>query len=88
MSTPHSYLSFTAMKCAQVGNTTAEFNYWGRAEDQMLSRPAFEINNAKPGPDVAGMTAAAMAVGSLVFEHSDRDFSHTLRNNAETIFKK
>ena len=33
-----------------------------------MARPAYKITESKPGSDVAGETAAAMAAGYLVFK--------------------
>ena len=51
----------------QVGNGEIDHGYWGRPEDMHMSRPAYKITAGRPGSDVAGNTAAALAVGSLVF---------------------
>ena len=33
-----------------------------------MDRPAFKITASKPGSDIAGEYAAAMAIGSIVFK--------------------
>ena len=52
----------------QVGDGGQDHSFWGRPEDMHMNRPAFKINAGKPGSDVAGSTAAALAIGSTVFK--------------------
>ncbi|KAL3861575.1 hypothetical protein ACJMK2_007601 [Sinanodonta woodiana] len=51
----------------QVGDGGPDHGYWGRPENMTMARPSFKITESKPGSDVAGETAAAMAAGYLVF---------------------
>jgi hypothetical protein len=39
-----------------------------------MDRPAFKITASKPGSDVAGEYAAAMAIGSIVFKEKGMMF--------------
>jgi hypothetical protein len=52
----------------QVGNGQQDHGYWGRPEDMHMWRPAYKITPGRPGSDVAGTTAAALAVGYTVFK--------------------
>ena len=53
----------------QVGDGGADHGYWGRPENMHMNRPAYKIDASRPGSDVAGDTAAAFAVGSMVFKN-------------------
>ena len=53
---------------AQVGDGGPDHGFWGRPEDMTMARPAYKITESRPGSDVAGETAAAMAAGYLVFK--------------------
>ena len=52
----------------KVGNGDLDHAYWGRHEDMTMPRPAYQVNTNKPGSDVAGGTAAALAAGYLAFK--------------------
>lgn len=54
----------------QVADGDDDHSWWGRPEDNHQYRPAFWIGAGKPkgGADVAGSTAAALALGSVVFK--------------------
>jgi hypothetical protein len=52
----------------QVGNGEQDHGYWGRPEDMHMGRPAYKVTPGSPGSDVTGNTAAALAVGSIVFK--------------------
>ncbi|XP_066912941.1 uncharacterized protein [Clytia hemisphaerica] len=51
----------------QVGNGNADHGYWGRPEDMKIQRPSFYIDQGKPGSELAGETAAALAASYLIF---------------------
>lgn len=54
--------------CVQVGDASKDHSYWGPPEKMTMERPAYKINAAKPGSDIAMETAAAMAAGYLAFK--------------------
>lgn len=59
----------TAEAFLQVGNMDADHEYWGRPEDMEAAgvpRPAYVIDKAHPGSDMAGMVAAGLASASMV----------------------
>ena len=51
-----------------MGDGGADHGFWGRPEDMTMARPAYKITESRPGSDVAGETAAAMAAGYLIFK--------------------
>ncbi|XP_049834818.1 endoglucanase A-like [Schistocerca gregaria] len=69
----------------QVGNTTADHNYWGRPEDMTLERPAYKVDTEHPGSDVAAETAAALAAASGVFRSVDATYADTLLQHAKEL---
>jgi len=71
---------------AQVGDGDLDHGYWGRPEDMTMNRPAFKVTPQKPGSDVAGETAAALAAGSLAFRDSDQKYSDKLLENAKKLY--
>jgi endoglucanase len=71
----------------QVGNVKADHNWWGRAEDMTMARPAYKVTPSSPGSDVAGETAAALAAASLVFASSDARYSAQLLMHARQLHK-
>ena len=73
---------------AQVGNGQLDHGYWGRPEDMTMARPAYFISAPnKPGSDLAGEVAAAMAASSLVFrKYNDTDYADILLGNATMLF--
>ena len=71
---------------AQVGNGHVDHAYWGSPEDMTMERPAYYISANKPGSDLAGEVAAAMAASSLVFKKYAEEYGHTeYANYADTL---
>ena len=52
----------------QAGDGYADHAYWGRPEQMTMHRPSYAVTASLPGSDIAGETAAAMAVGAIVFK--------------------
>lgn len=50
-----------------------------------MDRPAFKIDKAHPGSEVAGETAAAFAASSIVFRDSNSQYSEDLVNHAKDL---
>ncbi len=50
----------------QVGSVALDHDYWGRAEDMTMARPAYKITAQQPGSDLAGSTAAALASAAML----------------------
>ncbi|XP_046331999.2 endoglucanase E-4-like isoform X1 [Haliotis rufescens] len=70
----------------QVGDGGPDHAYWGRPEDMTMARPAFKLTASKPGSDVSAETAAAFAMGSVVFKDKDPAFSAKLLDAAKTLY--
>merc|ERR1711941_37504 len=52
----------------QIGNGDADHNYWGRPEDMNMNRPVMSVSPSKPGSDLAGESAAALASSSIFYK--------------------
>ncbi|KAK8512714.1 hypothetical protein V6N12_030130 [Hibiscus sabdariffa] len=66
----------------QVGDAFSDHSCWERPEDMDTLRTVYKIDNAHPGSDVAGETAAALAAASIVFRSRDPAYSRLLLNRA------
>ncbi|WP_339159733.1 glycoside hydrolase family 9 protein [Paenibacillus sp. FSL W8-0186] len=71
----------------QVGNGTADHNWWGPAEVMPMARPAYKIDAAHPGSDLAGETAAALAAASIIFKDTDAAYSGELLKHAKQLYQ-
>ncbi|XP_064604141.1 endoglucanase 4-like [Liolophura sinensis] len=70
----------------QVGDGSADHGYWGRPENMTMARPSYKISTSKPGSDVAGETAAAMAAGYLVFKNKNPAYANKLLSHAKQLY--
>ncbi len=70
----------------QIGNGTADHNWWGPAEVMPMQRPAYKIDTAHPGSDLAGETAAALAASSIIFRDSDSAYADKLLRHAKELY--
>ena len=52
----------------------------------LFQRPALKITKNKPGSDLAGETAAALAAGYLVFKGEDSTFADECLSHAKDLF--
>jgi len=71
----------------QVGDGNTDHSYWGKPENMTMARPAFKIDAQKPGSDVAGESAAALAAASMIFSPSDPGYASLLLQNAKQLFE-
>jgi hypothetical protein len=71
----------------QVGNGAVDHAFWGPAEIMTMQRPAYRISAQCPGSDLAGETAAALTVISMVFrKQSDTAYADALLARAKGLF--
>jgi hypothetical protein len=70
----------------QVGRGDLDHAAWGPPEAMQMSRPAFEIDARRPGSDLAGEAAAALAAGSVLFQKSDPDYAGRCLEHAKQLF--
>ncbi|KAK8724409.1 hypothetical protein OTU49_011058, partial [Cherax quadricarinatus] len=71
----------------QVGEGNTDHAYWGRPEDMTMSRPSYKIDQSRPGSDLAGETAAALAAASIVFKSSDSSYSSQVLSVAKELYE-
>ncbi|KAL5212006.1 hypothetical protein ABZP36_022853 [Zizania latifolia] len=72
---------------AEVGDGDTDHYCWQRPEDMTTSRQAYKVDRDRPGSDVAGETAAAMAAASIVFRKSNPHYAHLLLHHAQQLFE-
>ncbi|XP_066912786.1 uncharacterized protein [Clytia hemisphaerica] len=70
----------------QVGDGDMDHKYWGRPEDMTMNRPTYFIDETRPGSELAGETAAALAASLMVFRTTDFNYSEELLRHAEELF--
>ncbi|XP_061198130.1 endoglucanase E-4-like isoform X2 [Saccostrea echinata] len=68
----------------QVGEGKSH-STWDRPESITTRQPVFKVDENKPGSDVAGEYAAAMAAGYLAFKDKDPTFAAKLLQHAKQI---
>ncbi|OIW08766.1 hypothetical protein TanjilG_16347 [Lupinus angustifolius] len=71
---------------AQVGESKVDHGCWERPEDMDTSRTTFVLSKEKPGSDVSGEIAAALAASSIVFLNTDATYSKQLLDRAKKVF--
>ncbi|MBE9065229.1 glycoside hydrolase family 9 protein [Leptolyngbya cf. ectocarpi LEGE 11479] len=70
----------------QVGDPKLDHAYWGSPENQTIERPAYKIDPANPGSDLAAETAAALAAASIAFRATDPVYADRLLVNAKQLY--
>lgn len=73
------------LKKIKVGDPEKEHQCWVRPENMKQPRPVLEINEKRPGTEIAAETSAALAASSIVFRHIDRPYAHRLLNRAKMV---
>jgi endoglucanase len=71
----------------QVGDPWKDHECWERPEDMDTERTVYNISAGRPGSEVAGETAAALAAASMVFREADPEYAETLLANARKAFE-
>jgi endoglucanase len=71
----------------QVGAGSSDHAWWGPAEVLPTPRPSFKIDDACPGADLAGETAAAMAASSIALRPGDAAYADTLVTHAKQLYE-
>ena len=71
---------------AQVGTESADHGFWGRPEDMKMARPSIAIGPGKPGSDLAGQTAAALAAIAMAFEAVDPEYAMKCEAHARELY--
>nr|ARA95692.1 glucanase 6 [Nepenthes ampullaria] len=71
----------------EVGDGNSDHYCWQRPEDMTTDRTAYKIDPSRPGSDLAGETAAAMAAAAIVFRRSNPAYSKELVAHARQLFE-
>uniref|UniRef100_A0ACD5XZW7 Uncharacterized protein n=1 Tax=Avena sativa TaxID=4498 RepID=A0ACD5XZW7_AVESA len=72
----------------QVGDPWKDHDCWERPEDMETVRTVYNVTAGRPGSEVAGETAAALAAASMVFrDGGDREYADLLLANAKKAFE-
>ena len=71
---------------AQVGTGSVDHAWWGPPEVMQMPRLSFKIDAQKPGSDLAGETAAALAAASIAFAPTDKAYSAKLLAHAKQLY--
>lgn len=69
----------------QVGVGSVDHSIWGAPEVMPHERPAFRVDLAHPGPDLAAQTASALAAISLVFRSTEPAYAALLLRHAKEL---
>lgn len=70
----------------QVGTGAVDHQFWGPAEVMQMERKSYKITATCPGSDLAGETAAALAISSMVFKSTDPAYSEKLLTHAKQLY--
>lgn len=70
----------------QVGDANLDHAYWGSPEQLNTPRPAYKIDAANPGSDLAAETAATLAAASILFRETDTAYADELLANAKQLY--
>ena len=71
----------------QVGDPWKDHDCWERPEDMDTERTVYNVSAGRPGSDIAGETAAALAAASMVFRDDDPEYAETLLASARKAFE-
>ena len=70
----------------QVGKGDLDHASWGPPESMTMPRPTFKIDATKPGSELAGEAAAALAAASILCKKTDSAYSGQLLSHARQLF--
>lgn len=70
------------------GYNDSDHSVWVPHEllDYVTDRKSFVLNSSTPGSDVAGQTAACLAIASIIFEETDPEYAQTCLKHAKEMF--
>ena len=69
-----------------VGNGQIDHSFWIAPEYIDYEYPSYKIDSSKPGSEVAGETASALAAASILFKDIDSEYSSLLLKHAIEIY--
>jgi len=70
------------------GYGESDHSVWAPHEllEYLTERTSFKVDKSKPGSDVAGMTAATLALASLIFEDTEPDYAEKCLTHSKELF--
>jgi endoglucanase len=70
------------------GYGESDHSVWAPHEllEYITERKSFKVDPSKPGSDVAGQTAAALAIASIIFEPTNPDYAAKTLQHAKELF--
>jgi hypothetical protein len=70
------------------GYGESDHSVWAPHEllEYLTERTSFKVDPSTPGSDVAGQTAAALAIASIIFEPTDPDYAAKALTHAKQLF--
>jgi endoglucanase len=71
----------------QIGHPDIDHSFWGRAEQQSGSRPAYVYDESKNASDLLGKVAAALAASSVVWRDVNATFAGQLLSHARQLWQ-
>nr|WDA53384.1 glycosyl hydrolase 9b18 [Erycina pusilla] len=71
----------------QVGDPIVDHNCWERPEDMDTTRTVYSVGPEKPGSEVAGETAAALAAATVALRPNDGAYAEKLLEGAFKAFE-
>ncbi|KAK7312078.1 hypothetical protein VNO77_35645 [Canavalia gladiata] len=71
---------------AQLGDPISDHDCWERPEDMDTLRTSYVVNQTKPGSELSGEIAAALAASSIAFKTNDATYSKLLLDRARQVF--
>ena len=80
------YNEHTKKYVGQIGDPGIDHSFWGRADENHGTRPAYTWDGSMHGSDLLAGTAAAWAASSLVFRDSDPAYANKLKAKAKAIY--
>ena len=70
----------------QVGDGNADHSWWGPSEVMTMNRPSYKVTKDNPGSAVVGEAAAALAIASIVFKDTDKDYSKLCLEHSKSLY--
>ena len=70
----------------QVGDGNADHSWWGPCEVMTMNRPSYKVTKDNPGSAVTGEAAAALAIASIVFKDTDKDYTRLCLEHAKSLY--
>jgi endoglucanase len=71
---------------AQVGDGHLDHAFWGPPERMTMWRPSFAVTALRPGSEVTGEAAAALAAASILFRNDDPAYAAKALDHARRLF--